>query len=220
MDSTMKLKKNSSLLMIGDSITDAGRDRNPESGSLGDGYVAQVQMLLSVAYHDFRIRVINRGISGNTVRDLKERWQNDVLDIKPDWLSVMIGINDVWRQFDTPQAPESHVYIDEYESTLNALIDKATTPVKGLVIMTPFFIEPNRSQPMRAMMDKYGRVAKRAAKRRGAILVDTQAAFDRVLKTHSPSELSWDQIHPKPDGAFVIARAFLRAIEFNFDRRR
>src|SRR6185437_7983095 len=157
MGSNMTLKKNSSLLLIGDSITDAGRDRSPGSHSLGDGYVSQVQNLLSIAYHDYHVLVINRGISGNTVRDLKARWQNDVLDIKPDWLSVMIGINDVWRQFDTPQPTEPHVTIDEYENTLNLLIEQASPSLKGLILMTPFFIEPNRSEPMRAMMDKYRR---------------------------------------------------------------
>lgn len=203
--------------MIGDSITDADRDRNNDA-SLGNGYVAQIDALLSTAYHDYGIRIINRGVSGNTVRDLKGRWQKDVLDLSPDWLSVMIGINDVWRQFDTPLVPESHVKIDEYASTLNDLIDSVRSSVKGLVLMTPFYIEPRRSDPMRAMMDRYGKVVKRAAARSGAIFVDTQAAFNEVLKSHYSSELAWDRIHPKANGAMVLTRAFLRAVDFDFDR--
>jgi lysophospholipase L1-like esterase len=214
----VKLKKNSTLLMVGDSITDADRNRNDDA-SLGSGYVSFVDALLGSVYHDYRIRVLNRGISGNTVRDLEHRWQSDVLDIKADWLSVMIGINDVWRQFDTPQNTASHVKIGEYEATLNALIETVRGSIKGLVLMTPFYIEPRRDDPMRAMMDQYGKVVKCAAACSGAIFVDTQKAFNTALRTHYSSALAWDRIHPKPIGAMILARAFLRAIDFDWDRR-
>ena len=62
-------------------------------------------------------RVVDMGISGNTTRDLQARWQTDVLDLKPDWLSIMIGANDVWRQFDSPRQTEKHILIDEYKRT-------------------------------------------------------------------------------------------------------
>src|SRR3984893_6432767 len=131
----MRLRENDKLVMIGDSITDSGRNQAGEGlfDAIGKGYVAQVDALLTVLYPEFSLRVINRGISGNTVRDLKARWQVDVLDLKPDWVSIMIGINDVWRQFDQPLIVESHVYIEEYERTLRELVQRTKPVVKGLV---------------------------------------------------------------------------------------
>jgi lysophospholipase L1-like esterase len=76
-----------------------------DGSGLGTGYVSLVDSLLRAAYPQGRIRMVNMGTSGNTVRDLAERWQTDVLDLEPDWLSIMIGINDVWRQFDSPLRP-------------------------------------------------------------------------------------------------------------------
>ena len=95
--------------MIGDSVTDCERLRPIGEGlfdALGRGYVSMVDGLLMARYPAHRIRVVNMGVSGNTVRDLQKRWQTDVMDLKPDWLSVCIGINDVWRQFDTPLQTE------------------------------------------------------------------------------------------------------------------
>jgi lysophospholipase L1-like esterase len=103
------------------------------------------------------------GIGGNTVRELKARWQSDVLDLKPDWLSIKIGINDVWRQFDSTPPPGGYVSEEEYERTLDELIGRTLPDLKGLVLMTPYFIEPNRNDPMRAMMDRYREVVRRRA---------------------------------------------------------
>src|SRR5471030_3060597 len=121
----MKLAKNSKLVMIGDSITDAGRARPTGEGlfdAIGKGYAGNVDALLGAVYPAHGIRVVNMGTSGNTVRDLKARWQTDVLEQKPDWLSIMIGTNDVWRQFDIPRQKETHVYPEEYERTLDELV--------------------------------------------------------------------------------------------------
>lgn len=108
----MKLQKNDKLLFIGDSITDCGREHPVGEGSsgLGHGYVAQVYALLRSIYPELMLRIQNVGNSGNTIRDLKQRWERDVIDLKPDWLTIMIGINDVWRQFDRPLSADSHVF--------------------------------------------------------------------------------------------------------------
>lgn len=216
----MLLEKGQKLVMIGDSITDTGRKRPYGEGrgeDIGKGYVALVDALLQTVYTDRRIRVINMGISGNTVRDLKARWQTDVLDLKPDWLSIMIGTNDVWRQFDVPTITEQHVYIDEYESTLRELVAAAKpTLAGGLVLMTPFYLEPNRSDGMRAAMDRYGAVVKRVAAETGAVFVDTQAAFDRVMEVIYPATIAWDRVHPNMTGHMTLARAFLEAIGFEW----
>jgi lysophospholipase L1-like esterase len=214
----MKIAKNSKLVMIGDSITDCGRVRPVAESTtgLGAGYVSQVSALLGAVYPALAIRVVNMGISGNTVRDLKARWSTDVLDLQPDWLSIMIGINDVWRQFDSPRIKECHVLIDEYEQTLDELVAQTRPSLKGLVLMTPYFIEPNRKDPMRVQMDRYSRVVKKLAARHRTIFVDTQKVFDQVLSTGHPMELAWDRVHPNPIGHMVIARAFLDAVGFQW----
>ena len=155
----LRLQMGEKLVMIGDSITDVGRAKPIGEGraddALGRGYVMMVDALLGAVYPERMIRVINMGVSGNTTRDLKARWQRDVLDLKPDWLSIMIGANDVWRQYDSPKQTESHVLIDEYERNLRELVSSTTPLVKGLILMTPYYIEPNRQDAMRATMDRY-----------------------------------------------------------------
>jgi lysophospholipase L1-like esterase len=216
----MLLQKNDKLVMIGDSITDCGRKKPEGEGrndALGNGYVSLVNAFLQAFYPHLGIRVINMGISGNTVRNLKERWQTDVIDLKPDWLSIMIGINDVWRQYDVPQIVEKHVYIEEYEQTLNELVTQTKPMLKGLILMTPYYIEPNPHDPMRATMDKYGKVVKKIAERHGAIFIDTQEAFEPVLKHIYPATLAWDRVHPNMTGHMTLARAFLNAIGFSWN---
>lgn len=213
----MLIAARSKLLFIGDSITDAGRNRPVAEGlfdPLGKGYVTQVSALLGAAYPDRPVRVVNTGCSGNTVRDLKGRWQTDVLDLKPDWLSIMIGTNDVWRQFDSPLFPESAVQPEEYEATLDALVGTTKPLLKGLVLMTPFYVESNQAEAMRARMDQYGKIVLAVAKKHGVIGVDTQAAFDRALKHQHSSNLAWDRVHPNLIGHMILARAFLDAVGF------
>jgi lysophospholipase L1-like esterase len=212
----MKIHSNSTLLMIGDSITDCGRVRpvgESVGGDLGNGYVSLIHATLSATCPQLHIRIRNTGISGNTVRDLAARWQPDVLDLKPDWVSIMIGINDVWRQFDAPLQTEWHVSLDEYASVLAQLVRTTRPQLKGLVLMTPYFIEPNRADPMRAMMDRYGEVVRRLAGQYQAILVDTQAAFECVLTEVHPMALASDRVHPNLAGHMIHARAFLKALE-------
>jgi len=218
----MKLAAGDKLVMIGNSITDCGRKRPVGEGredALGHGYVALVKGWLDALYPELAIRVVNMGISGNTVRDLKARWQTDVLDLKPDWVSVMIGINDVWRQFDHPLIKESHVYPDEYRQTLDELVAATRPAVKGIVLMTPFYPEPNKQDAMRARMDEYGSIARQIAERHGAVLVDTQAAFEPLLRHVYPAALCWDRVHPNITGHTVLARAFLDGIGADWNRR-
>jgi len=217
----LQIGARSKLVMIGDSITDAGRARtgaDAGGGPLGRGYVAMVDTLLAAVYPEQPIWIVNAGISGNTVRDLKARWTADVLEAKPDWLSVMIGTNDVWRQFDSPRRPELAVPIDEYEQTLGELLARTRPALKGLVLLTPFYLEPNRQEPMRAQMDRYGAVVRRLAATHDALFVDTQAAFDDVLAAAYTANFSRDRVHPSDAGAMVLARAFVNAIGFSWTR--
>ncbi len=212
----MLIQPNSKLLFIGDSITDCGRARPiGEGDGLGDGYVSLVNAALGSSAPPHGIRVLNTGISGNTVRDLDARWQRDALDLKPDWLSVMIGINDVWRQFDSPLEMEKHVSLEEYSTLLDKLIGAARPQLKGLILMTPYFIEPDRSDAMRSMMDQYGAAARGLAEKHQAVFVDTQSAFDAVLRSTPPASLAADRVHPNLTGHMILARAFLRAVGYS-----
>lgn len=217
----MLLEPKSKLVMIGDSITDCERAKPVGEGlfgALGKGYVSLVDALLTAAYPEHGIRVVNMGLSGNTVRDLKGRWKTDVLDLNPDWLSIMIGTNDVWRQYDLPNQTQTHVYIEEYEATLEELVQLARPRLQGLVLMTPFYIEPNANDSMRSTMDRYGEVVKRLALKYDARFVDTQAAFNRVLDHIYPATLAWDRVHPNMAGHALIARGFLQAVGYDYNR--
>ena len=216
---SLAIPLSSKLVMIGDSITDCGRARpvgeaGIDGSGLGTGYVSLVDSLLRAAYPQGRIRIVNMGTSGNTVRDLAARWQTDVLDLKPDWLSIMIGTNDVWRQFDSPLFPEASVPPEEYERLLEELVVTTKPLLKGLVLMTPFYLEPQLSDPMRARMDQYGKIVLGLAKKHNVNAVDTQAAFDRALKFQHSSNLSWDRVHPNSIGHMIIARAFLDVVGY------
>lgn len=217
----MLLNKGQKLLFIGDSVTDCDREKPAGEGlfaALGKGYVSFVDGLLQAVYPELKIRVVNKGNNGNTVRDLKERWQEDVINQKPDWLSVMIGINDVWRQYDTPFITDWHVYLDEYEETLRNLIKETKPMVKGIVLMTPFYLESNEQDAMRQTMDQYGSVVRHIAEENDCLFVDTQASFNAVLKNLYSATLAWDRVHPSVAGHMVLARAFLRKMEFDWNR--
>ena len=216
---TFPIAPHSKLLMIGDSVTDCDRTRPIGEGlfgALGNGYVRDIDSILQATMPAHPVRIVNVGSSGNTVRDLKGRWQTDVLDQKPDWLSLMIGINDVWRQFDTPMQPENAVPLDEYEATLNELLGFVRPRLKGLVLMTPFYIEESRRDRMRLAMDGYGDAVKRAAKRHDGFLVDTQAAFNRALEHRHSAAIAWDRVHPNAVGHMIIAKAFLDVLGFEW----
>lgn len=211
----MKLKDGQTIVFTGDSITDCGRGRPVGAkGELGEGYVAMVNSMLCAAYPERRIRVLNTGISGNRVTDLKSRWKSDVLDLKPDWLSVMIGINDVWRQFDSAIYMKQ-VDLKKYEKTYRGILEDVRPTLKGLVLMTPYFLEPSLEDPMRKMMNQYSAVVKKLAMEFDAVFVDVQAAFDAFLEHQPTQSLCWDRVHPNKTGHMIIARSFLAGIGFD-----
>jgi lysophospholipase L1-like esterase len=146
----LRIAQGARWVAIGDSITDAGRAKplGEAPNGLGTGYVLTMDALLQAWYPARRIRIYNVGTSGHTVRDLKARWQTDVTDLQPDWLSVMIGANDVWRQFDRVTQPERSVLPAEYEQTYDELLARTAPTLKGgLVLITPFFLELRTDDP-------------------------------------------------------------------------
>ncbi len=211
----MLFQKNDTVLFIGDSISDYERARPVGEGlfnAWGTSYVADAAALLTCMYPELSLRLINMGISGNNIRDLDARWDEDVLAHHPDWVSVLIGINDVWRQFDSPQMKETHVPLEEYRQTYIRLIEKTLPKVKGMILMTPYFMEPNRNDSMRACMDTYGDAVRGLAQQYGLCFVDLQSAWDRLFEYMHPCNIAWDRIHPNQVGCMYIAKQFLAAV--------
>lgn len=203
------------VLFMGDSITDRGR--RDTAAPYGGGYMSLVRALVIARYPDLGLTFENRGVGGDTVRHLDARWRQDVIAERPDWLSVKIGINDVWRTFGD-KAHEA-VPIDEYESTYRRLLRQAVDETGcRLIVAEPYVIEPDRADPMRQRMDQYGRIARALADEFGAVNVRTQDAFDVALESTSPSDWAEDRVHPYIEGHAVIAQAFLRAIGFELER--
>jgi lysophospholipase L1-like esterase len=134
----------------------------------------------------------------------------------PDWLSIMIGINDVWRQFDTAVPKDQQISVEEFSGTLERLIATIRPRLQGLVLMTPYYIEPDRVDPMRAMMDRFGEEVRRLALKFQAEFVDTQAAMDLALREYSPAELAADRVHVNDVGHMILARAFLKAVDYSW----
>jgi lysophospholipase L1-like esterase len=215
----MKIQPHSTLVMIGDSITECGREkpiREDTLDCLGTGYVHFVHCLTAAAEPALHLRVLNMGVGGNTVRDLSDRWERDALGRNPDWLSVMIGINDVWRHFDSNLPKEKLVSAEEFAGTLERLIAKIRPRLKGLVLMTPYYVEPDRTDPMRAMMDLYRGEVRPLAEKYKAEFVDTQVAMDLAMGPYPPTELAADRVHVNSVGQMILARAFLKAVDFSW----
>ena len=218
----MIFEKGQKVLVIGDSISDFDRARPVGEGlfnAWGTSYVADVGALLTSVYPELGLRIVNMGISGNTVRDLKARWDSDVVALNPDWVCVLIGINDVWRQFDSPNMTEQHVLLEEYVSTYEELIVRTMQFARGMVLMTPYYMEPNRNDPMRARMDEYGAAVKELAKKHGLICVDLQAAWDELFKYMHSCNIALDRIHPNQSGHMLIAHKLLDAVGFDWNHK-
>ncbi len=207
----MRLQDGDKLLLIGDSITDCGRQNKKDPEDMGSGYASQVKAQIEARYPERAVRVWNMGISGNRVTDLAVRWGADVLDLQPTWLSIMIGINDVWRQFDRPFL-EGQVYPELFRSTYRSLLEQARPRLQGLVLMTPYFLDTREEDPMRAMMDRYGGIVAELAREFDAVYVDTQQAFLRYLAHRPTQTLCWDRVHPNATGHAILCNAFLEAL--------
>jgi lysophospholipase L1-like esterase len=211
----MLFKDGDVIMFAGDSTTDDGRARPFAYGNknLGNGYVRLVDSLLAVLYPEYNYRIFNSGNSGNTSRYLLARWDEDILSQEPDWISIMIGINDIWRQMDLPQVQFRHVNAAEYRENLTKMVEKSLPTVKGIIIMPPFFMEPLHDDMMRKMTDEYHDIAKEVAESHGCIFADVQECYDEYLKYKHSSSISWDRVHPGITGCFLVMKAFLKAIE-------
>ncbi len=193
-------KEGQRIVFIGDSITDCGRKDDPEG--IGSGYVRIVNDYLSLLLPDVTLQVVNRGVSGETILDLKARWQEDVVALKPDWLSVSIGINDEWKQV----GPER--YRDTYRKLLRETIGQCGS---SLVLMETTIISENPDDGSNERLQPYNRIVREVAEEFGAILVRQNELFQRYLRAQRGKTLTYDQVHMNSAGNLLIALNWLRA---------
>ena len=210
------LAKGSRLVFLGDSITDMkwGRNEADRNHYLGHSYVYLIASRLGVDMAEADLEFFNRGISGNKVADLKARWQKDAIDMQPDLLSILIGVNDV------SQGGGQSVPLDGWEADYRFLLDssrKANASLR-LVLLEPFVLRSGRLKGeeawkfWRGQVDELRAIVARLAKDYDAIHVRTQDVFAAAARAVRPDHWIWDGVHPLPQGHELIARHWLQQV--------
>ena len=206
----MFLQPGDRFLLIGDSITDAGRREDPEG--VGFGYVRLLRDMLWVQHPALDVTIINRGINGDTVRVMSWRWEKDVLAENPTVLSVSIGVNDVWRQLQDP-ANEEEVLLDEFEATYRKLLKQAVDALHcRLVVCEATIIDESIASPHNAIIEQYNTVIAKLARNFNALLVPMNQAFWRVIDANSARRWTEDGVHPLTNGHMLMAMTMYEAL--------
>lgn len=218
----MIFKNMDRIVFAGDSVTDMDSMQPIGEGlfdNVGRSYVRIIENMLAAYYPEINLRVTNSGTSGNTSRDLLERFERDVVSLKPDWVSICIGVNDVWRQFDCPAMPDTHVLPDEYEMNVEKMILSVKDSVKGIFILSPYYIEPNRTDMMRSRIDEYVAICRKLAEKYDCIFVDFQKMYEEYCQIRHSSFIAWDRVHPNQIGATLMAKEFLKYCDFDYNNK-
>jgi len=208
--------KGDTVLFQGDSITDAGREKEKElpnnPHSFGYGYAFLAASALLNALPEKELTIYNRGISGNKVYQLADRWQKDCLDLKPHVLSILIGVNDYWHMRNGKYDGTIEVYENDYRALLKRT--KEAMPGVKLVLCEPYYllntsaVDETWVEPMK----QYQAVAKKMADEFGTLWVPFQKVYDEAIK-HAPATYwSHDGVHPAMPGAQLMAEAWLRIV--------
>ena len=206
--------KGDRILFIGDSITDMnwGRNEKDRNHYLGHSYVYLIASRLGVEIPHAKLEFFNRGHSGNRIEDLKKRWQKDVIDMKPDLLSVLIGVND--RKVKEGQ----NFSIDQWEKNYRELLSKGRQSNKDLklVLIDPFVLKSGwwmtkggEWDISRSQIESMGKVVSGLASEFDAVHIRMQKVFDEAAKVAGPEQWIWDGVHPLPHGHELIARQWL-----------
>ena len=210
-------QKGNTVLFQGDSITDAGREKEKElpnnSRSFGSGYAFLAASVLMNDLAELDLTLYNRGISGNKVFQLADRWQKDCLDLKPNVLSILIGVNDYWHKRNGNYAGTVEVYENDFRALLQRT--KKELPGVKLVICQPFYVLNTSAvdESWVAPMKEYQASAKKIAKEFNAIWIPFQEVFDEAVKYAPATYWTGDGVHPSMAGAQLMAQAWLRAVE-------
>lgn len=201
------------ILFQGDSITDAGRSRDNDIYK-GNGYPTLVSATLGldkIGEYEF----INRGISGNRVVDLLARVKCDIINLAPDYMSILIGINDVWHE----AALQNGICQERYENLYNMLIEevKEALPDIKIMILEPFVLKASATEEkwdyFRSEAEKRAESAKRVAEKNGLVFIPLMKLFDEAA-TKAPAEYwLYDGVHPTAAGHEIIKREWLKGFE-------
>ena len=214
----------SRLLFIGDSITDMkwGRNEKDRNHYLGHSFVFLIASRLHTDLADARLQVFNRGKSGNTVGDLKDRWQKDAIDMKPDVLTILIGVNDVGRACRADKLVDLKQWEADYRHILSA--SREANPKLKVVLLDPFVLPVTRLADPKAWNQwngecvKLREIVKQLATAYKAVHIPTQDVFDKACQGTEPSHWIWDGVHPLPQGHELIARSWIETVARQLDR--
>lgn len=194
------------MIFIGDSITEEGRFDDPEG--IGYGYVRLIRDFLATDYPEKNIEVMNRGVGGNRIVDLVPRWKEDVLDLEPDYVSISIGINDVWRQLDQPELEQ--VYPEQFEAIYRQLINEVQTETKAKIyLMEPTIHQENLDSEGNQLLKPYVEVIRNLGRETGIIVVPTHQAFTALIEKGLKG-LTTDGVHMTSKGDMVIAKTWVK----------
>lgn len=212
-----ELKKGDLVLFQGDSITDAGREREKQQpnnpSSFGSGYAFLAASALLNEFADKELSIYNRGISGNKVYQLAERWQKDCIDLKPAVLSILIGVNDFWHKLNGNYNGTVEIYENDFRKLLQDT--KKALPEVKLVIGEPFAIIDGTAvdEKWYPEFDSYRASAKKIAQEFNAIFIPYQSIFNEAQKHAKGQYWSRDGVHPSMAGAALMAEAWMKAIK-------
>jgi acyl-CoA thioesterase-1 len=203
---SVPFKQNDLILFAGDSITDCDRDRNKPT-SLGRGYAKDIADRLNTVHPDLALRFLNRGISGDRMCDLLARWEIDCTALKPDWVSLLVGVNNTWRRYDQNDPTSDDTFEVECRELLQRLKDKTSARI---VLCSPFLLHTTPAiASMREDLDPKIKIIKKLADEFDAIWVDFDAAFIAAQNRHIPSYWAEDGVHPSEAGHALMAETWL-----------
>ena len=206
--SNLLFQSGEKVLFIGDSITDCGR--RGDHAPLGHGYVRKITELITAKYPDRDIAYVNKGIGGDIVEGLENRWDTDVIDEKPDWLSVKIGINNASRQLG--EGISNEVYLPEWEVCYRRILTRVKDELEApLFLFEIFYIEEDVENPRPLAVDAYNASIHKLADEFDARLIQTNDAFDNAVAAR-PGALwtTQDGVHPNAEGHTLMALEFLK----------
>ena len=204
------LRPNDRVLFQGDSITDAGRDRaNPSCA--GNGYVAIIKGFLRATRPELNAVVLNTAISGDRSTELLQRWDADCLALKPDVLSIKIGVNDVWRLAGEWNG-QKFVPLDEYRQNLATLVSRARDAgIERIALVSPTTITAKADSHLNKLLAEYAQAAQELAQRAGALYVDARTPLLDARASDPQTPWTPDGCHPSVAGHAIIATAWLKA---------
>lgn len=207
------LKKGAVIVFQGDSITDEGRKKEilqpNDNKALGRGYAAMIAGQVLLAHPGMDIQCYNRGISGNKIPDLAARWDQDAVTLKPDILSILIGVNDLWHTLAFGKTYKGT--IQDYETGYRALIERSQKEIPGvrIVICEPF---TTRTSDDFKPLTQYRTVSRKLADEMKLTFVPFQSLFDEAVKSAPAEFWLWDGIHPTAAGHCIMAQLWLKVV--------